>query len=314
MYFPFLRGKQNELIAIRELVQQGIISEQVVPVIEPIKYSPTLISTIEQFIELQRELVMIVNPIVGAFIDDLNENEDYVVRIRELLQNPSITIGYYLNGNSVEELEAFTEAFGISIEQVAIIHSDISNLDVYETLYNEQTPRYNFIPSSTEFRVRFANHNAVLLTNPFVRKDRNVDYADIDEPFSSEHRFYGQQGFLGFSDYSIIGEDYIDGGFGAMAVAIHIVYLDNTNSLRIRHFVSDSNEDRTDPAGKFAEALVKVVAWYNDLSDERLNTTGLATLLNYNETGTSTSLGVVKRLSIMHHLELIDDILVPAIQ
>ncbi|WP_144788934.1 sce7725 family protein [Lysinibacillus fusiformis] len=314
MYFPILRGKQNELIAIRDLVQQGVISEQIVPVVEPIKYSPTLISTIEQFIELQRELVVIVNPDVGAFIDDLNENAEYVIRIRELLHNPSITIGYHLHGNSVEDLEAFTEAFGISLEQVAIIHKDISNLSVYDTLYNEVIPRYNFIPSSTEFRVRFTNQNAVLLTDPFVKRDRNVDYADIDEPFSSEHRFYEQQGFIGFSDYSIVGSDYIESGFGAMAVAIHIVYLDNQNNLRIRHFVSDSNEDRTDPGGKFSEALVKVVTWYNDTDDERLNTSGLATLLNYDETGTSTSLGVVKRLSIMHHLEIINGILVPALR
>lgn len=311
MYFPFLRGKQNELIAIRDLVQQGVISEEIVPVVEPIKYSSTLISTIEKFIELQRELVVIVNPIVGAFIDDLNEDEEYVIRIRELLRSPSITIGYYLYGNSVEDLEAFTEAFGISLEQVAIIHRDISNLSVYDTLYNEVIPRYNFIPSSTEFRVRFANQNAVLLTDPFVKRDRNVDYADIDEPFSSEHLFYQQQGFIGFSDYSVVGSDYIDGGFGALAVAIHIVYLDNQNNLRIRHFVSDSNEDRTDPRGKFSEALVKVVTWYNDKDDQRLNTSGLAMLLNYDETGTSTSLGVVKRLSIMHHLEIINGILVP---
>ena len=311
MYFPFLRGKQNELIAIRELNQQGILSEQIVPVIEPIKYSSTLINTIETFIVSEKNLIVVINPIVGAFRNDLVENEEYVFKIKELLQNPFVTLAYYLNGSSEQELPDVVQAFNVSLEQIAIIHQDISHLDIYETIYKGLTPRYNFIPSATEFRVRFMNLNAVLLTNPFVKKDRNVDYADIDEPFSSEHRFYQQQGFIGFSDYSIAGSAFVEGGFGAMAVAFHIVYLDTQNNLRIRHFVSDSNEDRTDPAGKFSEALTKLVQWYATIEDKRLDTLGLTTLLNHDEEGTATSLGVVKRLSIMHHIELLDRILVP---
>ncbi|PPA68875.1 sce7725 family protein [Jeotgalibacillus proteolyticus] len=311
MYFPFLRGKQNELIAIRDLNQQGIMSEQIVPVIEPIKYSSTLITTIEAFIESKKSLIVVINPVVGTFRNDLEENEGYFSQIIELFNSPFITIAYYMNGNSEEELPAIVQEFNVSLEEIAIIHHDISHLDIYETVFNDLKPKYNFIPSATEFRVRFTNLNAVLLTNPFVKRDRNADYYDIDEPFSSEHRYYLQQGFLGFSDYSIVGSEFLEGGFGAMAVALHIVYVDSQNNLRVRHFVSDSNEDRTDPAGKLSEALVKLAQWYSTTEDDQLNTVGLLTLLKHNEAGTSTSLGVVKRLSIMHHIELLDNILFP---
>ncbi len=38
-----------------------------------------------------------------------------------------------------------------------------------------------------------------------------------------------------------------------------IVYFDIDDSLRVKHFVSDSNDDISDPAGKFQKALSKSV-------------------------------------------------------
>lgn len=47
MYFPYLRGRQFELIAIRELVSQKLIGGQVIPIIEPVHLTNTLIKTLE---------------------------------------------------------------------------------------------------------------------------------------------------------------------------------------------------------------------------------------------------------------------------
>lgn len=41
MYYPYLRGKQNELFAIRELLEKGLIGDCIQPIIEPIKYTTT---------------------------------------------------------------------------------------------------------------------------------------------------------------------------------------------------------------------------------------------------------------------------------
>ena len=54
-----------------------------------------------------------------------------------------------------------------------------------------------------------------------------------------------------FSDYSVIGGEYVDGGFSPLAIAIHIVYFDEANELRVKHFVSDSNNDRSNPGKSF---------------------------------------------------------------
>ena len=37
MYFPYLRGKQFELIAIRELAEMLAASGKIIPIIEPVK-------------------------------------------------------------------------------------------------------------------------------------------------------------------------------------------------------------------------------------------------------------------------------------
>ena len=37
MYFPYLRGRQFELIALRELVEKDVLSGRIMPIIEPVK-------------------------------------------------------------------------------------------------------------------------------------------------------------------------------------------------------------------------------------------------------------------------------------
>ena len=37
MYFPYLRGRQYELLALKELAQKELISNLIIPVVEPIK-------------------------------------------------------------------------------------------------------------------------------------------------------------------------------------------------------------------------------------------------------------------------------------
>lgn len=56
MYFPYLRGRQFELIALRELLEGKRISEKVIPIIEPVKPSSTLLKTLETFVKMIEKL------------------------------------------------------------------------------------------------------------------------------------------------------------------------------------------------------------------------------------------------------------------
>ncbi|MFM1676678.1 sce7725 family protein, partial [Streptococcus mutans] len=64
MYFPYLRGRQYELIALRELLENDRLSKIVVPIIEPVKLSSTLINTLEEFKNKNRQCSLILNPAV----------------------------------------------------------------------------------------------------------------------------------------------------------------------------------------------------------------------------------------------------------
>ena len=70
MYFPYLRGRQFELIALRELVEKDVLSSRIIPIIEPVKLSSTLVKTIETYGVNNKQLAFITNPKVGSFNND----------------------------------------------------------------------------------------------------------------------------------------------------------------------------------------------------------------------------------------------------
>ncbi|XXA88867.1 sce7725 family protein [Lacticaseibacillus rhamnosus] len=64
MYFPLLRGKQFELIALRELLENHLLSGKITPIIEPIRATSTFKSVLMLFQEKQRNIAVIQNPAV----------------------------------------------------------------------------------------------------------------------------------------------------------------------------------------------------------------------------------------------------------
>ena len=49
MYYPYLRGKQFDLLALKEALSRGLLSNKIQPVIEPVRDSATLKNVIELF-------------------------------------------------------------------------------------------------------------------------------------------------------------------------------------------------------------------------------------------------------------------------
>ena len=119
---------------------------------------------------------------------------------------------------------------------------------------------------------------------------------------------YSKYGCVGFSDYSIVGDEYLENGFSPYAIAIHIIYEENEKKhFRIRHFVSDTNKSPKNPALKYKEAAAKLVKWCEP--NLKLKTLGYSKLKNNYETENYPGLGSVKRFSIMHHLETTGEVL-----
>ena len=302
MYFPYLRGRQFELIAIRELIGNSLLSEKIIPIVEPVKLSATLIKTVQAFVEAGREIALIRNPQVGGFITDLNKEKNSLLKekLSEIIKEDEVIYAHFLNPKSERMIASYLEK-GRSINDLITICNNKDYIPLYEEIFLSDKPRYNLIPDESVFRRRIRN-NRVMMDDKFNKLSRNIDYAEVDdEPFSDDHLYYHEDGYEGFSDYSIIGDEYNETGFAPYAVAIHIVYFDDENSLRIKHFVSDSNDDISDPAGKFAEAVKKLVEWNETY---KLTTCGINAFTEMYENEIYPGLGTVKKLSLMHHFEL----------
>lgn len=304
MYFPYLRGRQFELIAIREMIEKNLINDKVIPIIEPVKASSTFLKTIEVSKEHDKALAIIVNPKVGNFIKEISnlKNEKIKEKYYDLLDFSDRIIHTRIIDMKFQETIEFINANYNSKMAICLNNDDIA---IFEKYFKGNDFLYNIIPDKTEFRRRI-RENRVMIEDHFIKSERNVDYLDKDDFFSRDHLYYKEDGYLGFSDYSIIGNEYSETGFAPYAVAIHIIYFDEEKSLRVRHFVSDSNDDISDIAGKFKEAMYKLVKWNKTA---KLDTYGIRKLEEFYSLESYPGLGTVKKLSIMHHLELMNPFL-----
>ncbi|MGP8940310.1 sce7725 family protein [Enterobacter soli] len=149
--------------------------------------------------------------------------------------------------------------------------------------------------------------NIVFMDDPFQKKKKNADYEN-ESYFSDLHTSYKDkaQNVLGFGDYTIVGSDYSESGGPAYVVTIHMSYIDKENydAMSVKHFSSTDNNSLADPGGKFMEALNNFYDFQlkHKLFDE---TIGKTELLRLHERRQFPGLGVVKKLSIEHHIQTI---------
>lgn len=82
MYFPYLRGKQFELIALREISQFVEFKDLISPIIEPVKEtSVTLIKTVQILLSNNQNFNLVINPQVG----DIKSVENIIGIINDTL-------------------------------------------------------------------------------------------------------------------------------------------------------------------------------------------------------------------------------------
>ena len=309
MYFPFLRGKQFELIALRELVDLlGEKKDKISPIIEPVKESTSTIkSTIQGFIENNVNFNIVLNPIVG----DLKRKQNFIVQIIEeyLSEYSNYQISLYINSSGdVDRNRRFLERIrSYDFKGFSLVHiTPLNNLSFLEQILDVGEIKYNLIDLSRtnrRYHRNFAKETRISLDDYFRIAKKNSDYQDTpDELYTDEHLFYEEDGYIGFSDFLTIGEPYAESGFLPYAVVIHLTYADSDSVIRIRHFVSNSNEDSSDVAGKFSEALEKLIEW---VDENDVDSRAIREFRNYHDENHFPGLGVIKKLSIMHHIELV---------
>ncbi|NOU19553.1 MAG: sce7725 family protein [Bacteroidales bacterium] len=308
MYFPYLRGKQFELIALRETSDiLAKYSKKISPIIEPVKNSSTLRTTLKELMEKDINFNLIINPTIG---DLTKSTKDILLIVQEELRSYS---NYQLaviveEKTDIISLVELINRYNLKFIGVTLIHNairpNISNLissisKYYSTTYNV----IYFQKTSRRYYREFDSNTLVGLEDFFISQTKNADYLTVqDSQFSEEHLYYSKDGYNGFSDFLTIGDNYSESGFLPFAVAIHISYTDTENKIRIKHFVSDSNDDNSDTGGKFIEALRKLIKWSDN---NRIETKAMNIFRELDQSGHFPGLGSIKKLSIMHHIELV---------
>ena len=308
MYFPYLRGKQFELIALREFAELLAESGRICPIIEPVKESSTFFSTCESLIEKKVDFTLIINPKVGGFKRKVKE-------VKAKLFDPLTALGQFNTGIILRENMNLTKvgkslkSFGINKRPIVLIVQSLPEIEKLEKFNKKHDIKYIITDSEgsrkTLRTLKKINKNLVVLADPFNKLPRNKDYAKKpDEFFSDEHLYYEDDGFVGYSDFLTIGSDYLDKGYSPYAVAIHLTYFDNDDEFRIAHFVSKSNDDISDVAGKFGEAMEKMIPFLDKFN---IHTQAGEEFRKLHSEGRYPGLGTVKKLSILNHLELVRD-------
>jgi hypothetical protein len=310
MYYPYLRGKQFELILLRDNAE-FIAENNIHPIIEPVKSDfKALIRAVKVLNEKGVNYTLIVNPQAGQ------KPVKTSTILKELIDDSfkgyqNLSIGYILHTNSkINDLIALLKKYGTS--NFSILHRGYTNgKDVAKAIKDYDTvKRHVFIDGfAGKLYQKHLNKDEitrVLIRDGFKLQNKNSLYPH-SEHFSDLHLTLPEERMNGFGDYLIVGDNYTETGGPAYAVAIHLTYCDNDNDMFIYHFKSDQTDSPTNPGGKFIEALKKLVKAINNPKSPIFKSRACSEYLELFEKQHYPGLGYVKKLSMLHHIELIAD-------
>lgn len=320
MYYPYLRGKQFELLALRELTKSNRLHdyENICPIIEPLKEDfAEKNATIEAMVNCRMPFALILNPYKGDFSIG---NDIFATNILKRskstnLFKPNNRIPAFLVDKNVKAAKDIINKF--QLNDIMLIAQNEVDFEEIKDLLESEVVKYFVLPESKTL-FRKLKHlrkkiELILIDDNFPSVKRNNDYRDTkdskneDQLFSEEYLFYKEEGYSGFSDYTLITKELADGGALPYVVAIHLTYVGKDDEIRVHHFLSDSNSNgRENIQKKFAEAARKADEFFNRRLDR---TSSIDELVQFMKDGHYPGLGSLKKYSIMHHIQLVDSLL-----
>lgn len=304
MYYPYFRGKQFELIAIRETAEL-LKSSGFVPIIEPVREVLSgLDRALKAICEAKGKAIVIVNPDHGDHAEDGAGITSFLKN--GFLDKEGITAGILLKegmnlGSALDYYEKHKD------HKPVFVHAGFTEAKALAEKLDAdlgQTQHVFFEKHCGKlYRKHFKGSTRILLRDGFQRR-RNADHPAIEE-FSDLHVTYEEEDMDGFGDFLIVGDDYSEGGGPAYAIAIHLTFIDSDkdNVMYIYHFVSTTKDTPTDPAGKFGQALAKLIAKLDSGNSKLIETEAIQEFRDLHAKGHFPGLGHVKKLSMKHHIE-----------
>ena len=309
MYHPYFRGKQYELITVREMAP--VMKEAgFCPVIEPVRETLSGLSkALSAISDVEGHAIVVVNPHHGELS---GAGASLTTLLKEkYLDLPGISAGILLKQDmTADKALEYYEAH--ANHTPALVHAGFNDAKTLAETLGRLTKDHCHIFFDRHcgklYQRHFKDAYRVLLKDGFERQKRNSDY-ELVEPFSDLHVTFPDEGMDGFGDFLIVGDDYSEAGGPAYAVAIHLTFIDpdQDDAMQIYHFVSTRQDTPKDPAGKFADALAKMIKTLNAPNSKVLETDAVKEFRSLHKEGHFPGLGYVKKLSMNHHIETLAD-------
>lgn len=312
MYYPYFRGKQNELITIRENAQR-FKEAKFVPIVEPVKSSlGGLTKAITAIAKAEGQIIVIINPFHGDHSSNDNAIPSYLQK--EFNQSQNISVGILLTERcSINDAKNYYNRF--QSNAITFIHAGFTEAKLLAQYLGESLPSTRHVFQEENcgklYQKHFKNTERVLLRDGFEKRtNRNHPPTEF---FSDLHATYEDENMEGFGDFLIVGNDYSESGGPAYSVAIHLTYIDpnKDHEMHIHHFKSIRQDDPKDPAGKFAEALEKMMDKLNQPNPKILQTSAVDEFKELHRKAHFPGLGYVKKLSMQHHIETLANFFEP---
>lgn len=309
MYYPLLRARQFELIALRELSHEKNL-DHVSPILEPVKDSFNNFKLAFEFFKVNNNTVyLIYNPTVGlldgdntVIADFLNEYDSTCTVIKPAF--------YYRNNKNY--IEKTIKDYGL--KNCMLICSGSTDPDDNDFQYLIGMKEFDKVvaedPSSNRSLKRFMNKEEksfIRLDDLFEKEARNSNFLELSErKYTEEHLYFEEENYDGFADYTVLPSEYTDGGSAPRAVVIHLTYFKPNNEIWIKHFTSETNDSIVNVQGKFAEAAEKAVTF---CESEKLSNSAIEELKKNFYDQHYPGLGTVKKISIKNHIVVVNEYL-----
>lgn len=307
-YFPYLRGKQEELLALHELGDFLSTVGELCPIVEPVKEikkpeSKNPLKEYQRQVEAGYPIGFIMNPSHGEFRRTPEPTR------RALLQEHLAPHANFIPTLLVAPTTPVTDLASFAAtwqREVGIVHAGMFPHPeaIAATLQGRikfqvfRRDRTNLV-----YRQQCSEGISVLLGDGFTRAERNKDYPER-EFFSDLLYSHAQYGYGGFGDFLTQGDYFSPGGGAAIAVAIHLTNA-VAGDLWVHHFLSERKDGKgVDTPGKFLEALTKACTFIRSPENYCL-TRACRDFLELEANSHYPGLGRAKRISLKHHLELV---------
>ncbi|MEQ4936795.1 sce7725 family protein [Proteus terrae] len=310
MYSPYLFARAAELLSLREIADNNLNTNGLLPILEPVNANTnSLIKCLNAWSE---DVVVIINPYQNDYskpnnVTKFNQDLHPIISSKNniiigLLVRSGITVSYL-----TQKINSFTGSRIALLYDNASLNDSDMNILASNTAVNYHIIINNSVP--IQQHQSLPTNKLIMVNNSFRKLTKNADYSG-SEFFTNAHKYINQS-YVGFGDFTITGEAFETGGGPASAVASHLIYKNLVDdSIWIQHFISSNTTRGGAP----------VATMFLDVSDQITNTVpqrirefgtniGLDHYIDCSHTRHFPGLAKNKQYQITHHICLMLDVL-----